>query len=97
MYVSATVLQLFIFQPWGVPFEVTVSIVIILILLYTYRGGIKTLVWTDTLQSSFLLMGVILSIIAIAGALNLDFNGIIDTVRNSEHNQIFFWLDRMQG
>ncbi|HRG27886.1 MAG TPA: sodium:solute symporter [Chitinophagales bacterium] len=91
LYVSATVLQLFIFQPWGVPFEVTVSIVIILILLYTYRGGIKTLVWTDTLQSSFLLMGVILSIIAIAGALNLDFNGIIDTVRNSEHNQIFFW------
>lgn len=91
LYVSATVLQLFIFAPWGVPFEVTVSIVIVLILLYTYRGGIKTLVWTDTLQSSFLLMGVILSIVAIAGALNLDFSGIVNTVIKSEHNQIFFW------
>lgn len=91
LYVSATVLQLFIFEPWGVPFEVTVSIVIILILLYTYRGGIKTLVWTDTLQSSFLLMGVILSIVAIASALHLDFSGIVQTVKHSDHNQIFFW------
>ncbi|MFZ1632768.1 MAG: sodium:solute symporter [Chitinophagales bacterium] len=91
LYVSATVLQLFIFDPWGVPFEVTVSIVIILILLYTYRGGIKTLVWTDTLQSSFLLLGVILSILAISNALNLDFGGIVNTVMHSEHNQIFFW------
>lgn len=91
LYVSATVLQLFIFEQWNVPFEVTVAIVIALILLYTYRGGIKTLVWTDTLQSSFLLMGVILSIVAIAGALNLDFTGLVNTVLHSEHNQIFFW------
>lgn len=91
LYVSATVLQLFIFDALGVPFEITVSAVIILILLYTYKGGIKTLVWTDTLQSSFLLAGVLLSIVAIAAALNLDAGGIVQTVRESPYNQIFFW------
>lgn len=91
LYISATVLQLFIFNQWNVPFAVTVSIVIILILLYTYKGGIKTLVWTDTLQSSFLLAGVLLSIIAIASALNLNFGELVSTVHNSEMSKIFFW------
>ena len=91
LYISATVLQLFIFQGWGIPFEVTVSAVIVLILLYTYKGGIKTLVWTDTLQSSFLLAGVLLSIIVIARALDLDAAGLVQTVRNSPHSRIFFW------
>ncbi|MBC8048465.1 MAG: sodium:solute symporter [Fimbriimonadaceae bacterium] len=91
LYISATVLQIFIFNAWEVPFAVTVSIIIILILLYTYRGGIKTLVWTDTLQSSFLLAGVILSIVAIASSLNLNFSELISTVHNSEYSKIFFW------
>ncbi len=91
LYISATVLQLFIFDAWGVPFALTVSVVIALILLYTYRGGIKTLVWTDTLQSGFLLMGVLLSIVAIANALDLNFMGIVNTVKESEYSQIFFW------
>lgn len=91
LYISAMVLQLFIFNAWGVSFEVTVSIIIILILLYTYKGGIKTLVWTDTMQSSFLMLGVILSIVAIANAMDLNFTGIVSTVRNSEYARIFFW------
>lgn len=91
LYISATVLQLFIFDAWGIPFAVTVSVIILLILLYTYRGGIKTLVWTDTLQSSFLLAGVILSIFVIANALDLDAAGIVQTVRDSPYSRIFFW------
>lgn len=91
LYISATVLQLFIFDQWNIPFAVTVSIVIVLILLYTYRGGIKTLVWTDTLQSGFLLMGVILSIVAIANALDLGPMEIVQTVKDSKYSQIFFW------
>jgi Na+/proline symporter len=91
LYISATVLQLFIFDQWNIPFWLTVSIVIVLILIYTYRGGIKTLVWTDTLQSGFLLMGVILSIVAIASALDLNFVEMVQTVRNSEYSQVFFW------
>ncbi|MBC8173323.1 MAG: sodium:solute symporter [Chitinophagales bacterium] len=91
LYISATVLQIFIFDAWNIPFGFTVSITIILILLYTYKGGIKTLVWTDTLQSSFLLMGVILSIVAIASALDLSVNDLISTVHNSPYSKIFFW------
>jgi SSS family transporter len=91
LYISATVLQLFIFDAWGIPFWLTVTVVIALILLYTYRGGIKTLVWTDTLQSGFLLLGVILSIVAIANALDLNFAGIIQTVKDSPYSQVFFW------
>lgn len=91
LYISATVLQLFIFDAWGIPFWLTVSVVIALILLYTYRGGIKTLVWTDTLQSGFLLLGVILSIVAIANALDLNFMGIVQTVKESPYSQVFFW------
>jgi Na+/proline symporter len=91
LYVSATVLQLFIFDQWNIPFEITVSVVIILILLYTYKGGIKTLVWTDTLQSSFLLAGVLLSILVIAQAMHLNVGGIVQTVRDSPYSQIFFW------
>lgn len=91
LYISATVLQLFIFDQWHIPFEVTVTVVIILILLYTYKGGIKTLVWTDTLQSSFLLAGVLLSIFAIAHAMHLDLGGLVQTVKESPHSRIFFW------
>ena len=53
LYISAAVLQIFIFDQWGMPFAVTSTIVIGLILLYTYRGGIRTLVWTDSVQSLF--------------------------------------------
>ncbi|MDQ3021545.1 MAG: sodium:solute symporter [Bacteroidota bacterium] len=91
LYISATVLQIFIFDQWGIPFAVTSTIVILLILLYTYRGGIKTLVWTDSVQSVFLLLGVILSIIVIADTLNLGFFDMINTVKDSQYSQVFFW------
>jgi Na+/proline symporter len=91
LYISATVLQLFIFDNWNIPFEITVTVVIILILLYTYRGGIKTLVWTDTLQSSFLLLGVILSIVAIANKMDLNFTEMVTTISNSKYSKIFVW------
>ncbi|MDQ3193409.1 MAG: sodium:solute symporter [Bacteroidota bacterium] len=91
LYISTAVLQIFIFNQWGIPFFVTASIVIGLILIYTYRGGIKTLVWTDSVQSGFLLMGVILSIIVIADSLNLSIPDIFSTIKNSPYSQIFFW------
>ena len=90
LYISVMVLQLFIFDAWNISFALTVTIVILLILLYTYKGGIKTLVWTDTLQSSFLLAGVVLSIWAIASSMQLHPAALIETVRSSPHAQIFF-------
>ncbi|MEO8447129.1 MAG: sodium:solute symporter [bacterium] len=91
LYISAAVLQIFIFNQWGIPFWLTTTIVIALILLYTYRGGIRTLVWTDSVQSGFLLIGVIISIIVIADHLNLSFTGIFTTVSDSPYSKIFFW------
>lgn len=91
LYLAANVFQVFVFDRWGVPFGLTVSVTIALILLYTYRGGIKTLVWTDTFQSTFLLLGVVLSIVAIARELDLGPSGLISTVKDSPLSQIFFW------
>ena len=91
LYLAAIVLQRFVFEGFGIPFPITVSIIIFLMLLYTYKGGIKTLVWTDMLQSSFLLLGVIFSIVFICNQLHLSWSELIPTIKNSEYSQIFFW------
>ena len=91
LFLAASVIQLFIFDQWGIPFWVSVSGIIILILIYTAKGGIKTLVWTDTFQSLLLLLGVIFSIVAITNALNLDFGTMLHTIKSDPRSQIFFW------
>lgn len=91
LYLTASVIQLFVFDALGVPFWLAVSIIIFLMLVYTYKGGIKTLVWTDTLQSGFLLLAVVLSIIAISRELNLGFFDLIDAVAESTYSKTFFW------
>lgn len=91
LFLAAGVIQIFVFDQYGIPFWVAVSIIIALMLVYTYRGGIKTLVWTDTFQSAFLLLGVILSIVAISGELDLSLPQLIDTVKSSELSKTFFW------
>ena len=57
MFLVVNVLQVFVFDAWGIPFTVTTLIFIILILLYTFKGGIKTIIWTDTVQTTFMLAG----------------------------------------
>lgn len=97
LFLTASVIQLFVFDRmiffdrWRIPFWVSITGIIVLILLYTYKGGIKTLVWTDTFQSSFLLLGVVLSIVAIGRELDLGLGGMVDAVRSSPHSQVFFW------
>ncbi len=91
LFLAIAVIQLFVFTPLGVPFEVSVALVIILMLLYTYKGGIKTLVWTDVLQSSVLLLGVILSIVAIASHMDLGISEMVTTIVQSDYSQVFFW------
>jgi len=76
MFLVVNVLQIFVFDPWGVPFGVVVAVFIILIILYTFEGGVKTIIWTDTLQTTFMLLGVVLSIYFISKELGL---GIGDT------------------
>lgn len=91
LYLAAGIAQRFVFSAWGIPFWASVTGIIGLILLYTYRGGIKTLVWTDTFQSAFLLLGLILSVVAVARGLDLGMEGVVRSVWASPHSQVFFW------
>ena len=91
LFISAGVLQLFLFGPLGIPFWLSVSIIIVLILIYTLRGGIKTLIWTDTFQSLFLLMGVILTGAAIISQLDWSFTEAVSNISNSPYSSIFNW------
>ena len=56
---------------WGVPFAVTVAVILLMILLYTFKGGVKTIVWTDTLQTTFMILALIATVFIISGQLNL--------------------------
>jgi Na+/proline symporter len=89
LFLAASVIQLFVFDAFGIPFALSVAIIISLMLLYTYKGGIKTLVWTDTLQSGFLLLGVIFSIVFIAKDLNYNTADLFSAVTNSKYAQVF--------
>jgi len=89
LFLAASVIQLFVFDAFGVPFALSVAIIISLMLLYTYKGGIKTLVWTDTLQSGFLLLGVVFSIVFIAKDLNYGPTDLFTAVSQSKYAQVF--------
>ena len=94
LYLAAGVIQLFVFDQMkgvSIPFALSVSIIIALMLLYTYKGGIKTLVWTDTLQSLFLVGGVILSIIAVLNETSWGISEAFQKVVQSDYSTVFFW------
>ncbi len=88
MFLVVNVLQVFVFDAWNIPFIVTVSIFIVLIILYTLKGGIKTIIWTDTLQTTFMLLAVGLSIYLISKDLQFDFRHLISTVWKSDYSDI---------
>ncbi len=91
LFLAALVLQLAFFDAFGIPFYVTVFTTITLIWLYTYRGGIKTIIWTDTLQTTFLLLAVVVSIIMIINHLDLSIPEVFTVINESELSTIFDW------
>lgn len=94
LYLAAGVIQFFVFDRLTsihIPFWLSVSVILALMLLYTYKGGIKTLVWTDTFQSLFLILGVILSIAVIIHKMDINFGKAISNVVSSDYSQTFFW------
>ncbi len=93
LFLVANVLQILVFNQWGVPFFITVALTILLIWLYTFKGGIKTIVWTDTLQTLFMLIAVGITIYMISDELELSFSGLISSVKESDYSQIFFFDD----
>ena len=91
LFISAGVLHLFVFGPLGVPFALSVSIIIVLILGYTLQGGIKSLVWTDTFQSLFLLLGVILTAAALLYKMDWSFGEGVQQIVSSDMSRVFDW------
>ncbi|MBN2681826.1 MAG: sodium:solute symporter [Bacteroidales bacterium] len=89
LFLVANVLQFVIFSAWGIPFELTVFITIALIWLYTFKGGIKTIIWTDTLQTLFMLLAVGFSVYYISGKLDLNFGEMVGAISNSEFSGMF--------
>ncbi|WP_161888781.1 sodium:solute symporter [Pontibacter russatus] len=91
LFLVAGVLQLAVFDALGVPFAVSVIITIGLIWVYTFRGGMKTIIWTDTFQTTAMLIAVGISIWLISDELNLGFQGLVRTIEASDYSQVFFW------
>jgi Na+/proline symporter len=89
MYLVISVLQIFVFDEWNIPFWVNVLIFIFLIILYTMKGGIRTIIWTDTLQTTFMLLAVILSVIYISKDLNISISDLFVQVKNSGASRMF--------
>lgn len=94
LFLAASVIQFFVFDQFTsirIPFALSVSVILGLMLLYTYRGGIKTLVYTDTFQSLFLVMGVVLSIAAIVSNMDISFGTAISDIYSSPYSETFFF------
>jgi solute:Na+ symporter, SSS family len=88
MFLVVVVLQQFVFDAWNVPFEVTALIFVSLIILYTLKGGIKTIVYTDTLQTTFMILAVIITIILISNRMNFSFSEMLSRIFDSQYSQI---------
>ena len=93
LFLVAIVLQQFVFDNWNVPFSVTVGISIGLIWIYTFKGGIKTIVWTDTLQTLFMILAVLISIVSILNSIDLSLSEYIYSDEFNRFNKVFFLDD----
>ena len=89
LYLVIYVLQEFILKSFGVPFVVTALIILLMILLYTFEGGVKTIVYTDTLQTSLMLVGLIVSVVYILNSLNLSVGEAMTTLTGKGYTNIF--------
>jgi Na+/proline symporter len=96
MFLVVNVLQYFVLDSYGVPFAVTVFTFVGLILLYTWKAGIKTIVWTDTLQTTFMLLAVIISLFLISSQLGSSITDLFKTVQDANYTEMFIfdWRDK---
>ncbi|MEY3049476.1 MAG: hypothetical protein RL365_1514 [Bacteroidota bacterium] len=84
LYLVINVLQLFIFDKLGIPFWLSTLSIILMIVAYTLKGGVKTIVWTDTLQTTFMLLALVVCIFSIQSKLNLGWNDIVNTMNTNK-------------
>ena len=103
MYLVVFVLYEFVFRTWGIPFWVPAVVFIAIILLYTFRGGIKTVVWTDTLQTTFLLAAAVATVLAILNNLDMSFGELMRVSSEKGYTRMFdtdptapkFWVKQV--
>ena len=86
MYLVVNILQIFILNNMGIPFWLTAFVILLLILLYTFEGGVKTIVYTDTLQTTFMLLGLIVCIITIMYKMDFNFGSAMSEDRSWQGN-----------
>ena len=91
LYLVAVVIYNFVLKPMGVPFELTVFFTLALIWAYTFKGGLKTIIVTDALQTAFLLGAVVMTVLFISQSLDLGLGGMMDMVANSKYSKIFYF------
>lgn len=89
MYLVVFVLYEFMFKNWNIPFWVPALVFIIIILMYTFRGGIKTVIWTDTLQTTFLLLAAVATLVFILKDLDISFVGLVSQLADSGSTRVF--------
>ncbi|MEZ5018553.1 MAG: sodium:solute symporter [Bacteroidales bacterium] len=88
MFLVINVLQIFVFDAWNIPFWVNVLIFIALIIIYTLKGGIRTIIWTDTLQTTFMLLAVVLSVYYISRELGAPFFTLVGDIFDSDMSRM---------
>jgi Na+/proline symporter len=91
LYLVISVLQIFIFNKLGIPFMLTALVILVLILLYTFEGGVKTIIYTDTLQTTGMLVGLVACTIVIIKSLGTDFGGAYTMMKEAGYTKIFNW------
>lgn len=89
LYLVISILQFFILDKMGVPFVATAIVILLLILLYTFEGGVKTIVYTDTLQTSGMLIGLVACILVIIKAMDVDFSGALSMMNEKGYTTVF--------
>jgi SSS family transporter len=89
LYLVINVMQVFILDAMGIPFWLTSVVILLMILLYTFEGGVKTIVYTDTLQTSFMLLGLVVCVYYIMHHLGFSFSQTMDTLSGKGYTQLF--------
>jgi Na+/proline symporter len=91
LYLVINILQIFILDRLGISFILTSFVILLMILLYTFEGGVKTIIYTDTLQTTGMLVGLVVCIIVITKALGTDFSGALSMMNEKGYTNIFNW------
>lgn len=97
LFLVCLTLQLLVFEPAGLPFALNVALTVLVVYLFTFRGGVKSVIWTDVLKSLCLILSVVLCIVFISSRLDLGFTDITGAIFSSEHSRIFFFDDVNDG